>query len=405
MKVRQMNVGELKPWKDNPRRNEQAVGAVAKSIKTFGFNVPILCDENLQVISGHTRLKAAEKLGMKSVPVIVLKMSDKERRAYAVADNKTAEISDWDTPKLRKILEELRSEDVDVRSLGFSSGELRWYLEDDADKEDRPVKVSKRGRAASGAVFALGKHRLICGDSRYKKDLKCLLGNTKVDHVFAGPPYFNQREYSQWQSYEQYLRDMRRVAERCYSVLKPGGVVVWNISNESSTNHALVTHHSEILDKAGLKFLDTIIWVKNGPNYESKRYAHIKRSRCYYPAFQWEALLVFQKEGNIPKMTTEGALYMWRHHTDVWRIPAVTNQMRTHGHPAVCPVEIPYRTLQAYTSAEATVLDPFGGSGTTLIAAEKLGKRAFLIERSPTFCDAIIKRWEKYVGRKARRLA
>ena len=125
------------------------------------------------------------------------------------------------------------------------------------------------------------------------------------------------------------------------------------------------------------------------------------RNACYYPALEWEALLVYQKPGPMPKMAREGQDYMSRNHTDVWEIPAVTNQMECFGHPAVCPVEIPYRSIQAYTGSRACIFEPFGGSGTTLVAAEKAGRRAYLMEINPAYCDVIVKRWETLTGGKA----
>jgi ParB/RepB/Spo0J family partition protein len=120
LEVKEINIDDLHPWEDNPRLNDHGVNAVVESIRSFGFNVPILCDQNLMIIAGHTRWKAAKKLGMEKIPVINIKMTNTQRRAFAIADNKTAEAADWDFPKLREILEELRSEDVEIRSLGFS---------------------------------------------------------------------------------------------------------------------------------------------------------------------------------------------------------------------------------------------------------------------------------------------
>lgn len=136
LQIQEMQLSKLKPWEDNPRLNDQAVSAVAQSIRTFGFNVPILCDQNLTIVAGHTRWKAAKELDLKVVPVIVLEMTDAQRRAFSVADNKTAEIADWDFPKLREVLAELSSEDVDLGELGFSDEELRRYLGDVGKDED-----------------------------------------------------------------------------------------------------------------------------------------------------------------------------------------------------------------------------------------------------------------------------
>ena len=128
LKIQQIELSALKPWEDNPRINDEAVDAVAKSIKTFGFNVPILCDQRFNLIAGHTRWKAAKKIGMKSVPVIVIELSEAQRKAFAVADNKTGEIAGWDYPRLRKVLEELKCEKINLPSLGYSQGELQASL-------------------------------------------------------------------------------------------------------------------------------------------------------------------------------------------------------------------------------------------------------------------------------------
>ncbi|MBN2308441.1 MAG: DNA modification methylase [Candidatus Hydrogenedentes bacterium] len=404
LRIREIAVNRLRPWIDNPRRNGKAIPAVAKSIKAFGFNVPVLCDTQLRIVAGHTRVEAAKRLGMASVPAIVLPLSGRECRRFAIADNRTGELSDWDTPKLREILDELHSEDADLAALGFPSRELRRLLKVERMRDDSLPEPPKRTRTTPGTRWGLGPHRLLCGDSRHKATFTRLLGHTKVGHVFAGPPYFNQRAYSHWDDYATYLRHIDAVVARCYDVLEDGGILVWNAGNGSSTNHAHVIHHAALLEEHGFQFVDMIAWVKNAPNYTLFRHGHIRGSRCYYPAHQWEALHVYQKPGPMPRMTSEEAAYMWNHHTDVWQIPVVAHQARKHGHPAVCPVEIPLRTIQAYAGVSGTVLDPFGGSGTTLIAAERTGRRAFLVEKRPDYCDQIVKRWESVTGKRARRV-
>ena len=131
---------------------------------------------------------------------------------------------------------------------------------------------------------------------------------------------------------------------------------------------------------------------------------HILKNGCYYPALGWEALLVYQKPGRMPRMTPEGKRYMSKCHTDVWEISAVTNQTERFGHPAVCPVEIPYCCIQAYSGSRASVFEPFGGWGTTLIAAEKASRRAYVMELNAVYCDAIVRRWEALTGDKGLRV-
>jgi len=403
LRLRNIALNRLKPWDGNPRRNEKAVQAVAKSIRRFGFNVPVLCDRNYVIIAGHTRLEAAKRLRMKTVPAIRLSLQGSERKLFAIADNRTGELADWDTPKLKEILDELHAEDLDLSSLGFSARELRRLLKAEREREDALPEAPKRARTSQGTLWKLGRHRLLCGDSRHKTTFARLVGKTQVDHVFAGPPYFNQRAYSHWDDYAKYLGDVDAVIARCYAALKEGGIVVWNVGNGSSTNHAHVIHHATLLEESGFRYIDMIVWTKSGPCFSVPRHTGMKRTGHYYPAHQWESLLVFQKPGPMPQMSPKAAEYMWQHNTDVWEIPAVVNQMRTYGHPAVCPVEVPYRTLQAYSPERGAVLDPFGGSGSTLVAAERAGRRALLLEKAPEYCDQIVKRWEGFTGNRGRK--
>ncbi|MBI4336710.1 MAG: ParB N-terminal domain-containing protein, partial [Chloroflexi bacterium] len=275
LQVQEVEVSRLRPWEDNPRRNDHAVDAVAESIRSFGFNVPILCDQNLTIVAGHTRWKAAQKLGMTKVPVIVVQMSDVQRRAFAVADNKTAEIADWDLSRLRDVLKELRSEDVDIASLGFSDEEMRRLLLDDSPDEDSVPEISDTPPVTQpGDLYVLGNHRLLCGDSRDTDAVMLLTEGRPVDHIFGGPPYFNQRAYSHWDQYQAYLSDMRTIIENCRDILKDGSVCVWNIANGSSTHHDHVSHHSRLFEETGFQYLDTIIWKKTGANYAIPRNCH-----------------------------------------------------------------------------------------------------------------------------------
>lgn len=404
IKVNLVEIDKLNLWDDNPRINDHAVDAVAKSIKTFGFNVPILCDQNFTIIAGHTRWKAAKKLGMDKVPVIALEMNETQRKAFSIADNKTAEIADWDFPKLRDVLNELRIDDFDISNIGFSDDELRRFLIDEDIDEDEIPSEESVVLTKKGDLWILGNHRLLCGDSRDMDSIKYLMDGNHAEHVFAGPPCFNQKEFALWESYEEYIEDMRKVIENCRDVLKDGGVIVWNIANDCSSNIDLTSHHSRLLEESGMKHLDTIAWVKTGANYAIPRNFHIRRNRRYYPAFGWEALIVYQKPGNMPKMTMEDMKYMLEHDRNVWEIPAVTRQVENYGHTAVCPVEVPYRSILAYSGSEAIIFEPFGGSGTTLIAAEKAVGRAFLVEQHQKYCDIIVKRWETFTGKKAERI-
>jgi DNA modification methylase len=397
--LRDVAITRLVPWPGNPRKNTDAVRAVTRSIRRFGFNVPILCDEDYNIIAGHTRLEAARALGIAFVPVIRLPLKEHDRHAFSIADNRTAQIAEWDYVPLKQLLIEIEGKEIDLCDLGFREADLRrLFAEDDCGENEIPG-VAQTVISRVGDIFELDAHRLMCGDSADSVALRRLLAGEDVEHVFAGPPCFNQRGLGNWETLGAYNRDMETVMRSCKKLLKDGAVLVWHIENASSENHDLAAEHSRMLSKTGFCYLDTLAYVKTTPNYGTPRSKHIKQSGHYYPAFQWEALLVFQKPGDMPRMTPEGMSYMSTYHSNVWEIPNVIN---TLGHPAACPVEIPYRCLQAYTRAGATVLDPFGGSGTTLIAAEKAGRRGFLLEKNPAFCDVIVQRWENMTGKKAK---
>ena len=402
----EIELDQLKPWEMNPRLNDQAVDAVVKSIRAFGFNVPILCDQNMTIVAGHTRWKAAKAIGMRTAPVVVLDLTDSQRRAFSIADNKTAEIADWDMPKLHTLLEELRSEDFDLHRLGFSDADLRRILLDDCDTEDDMPDRPKVARTRPGQVYALGAHRLICGNSCDKATWKRLLQNRLVDMAISSPPRFNNLGMGCWSSYERFCCDMGTAIDCLASSMGESSIVFWTSGNSGSISSNFAGLYAKLFESADLEYLDTLAWVRPGANFTSKRVSHIRKDSTYYPARQWETILVYRKPGRMKKMSPEGRQYMLEYQTDMWEIAAVNSRKEKWDHPTVAPVEIPYRALQAYSAGGDVVVDPFAGSGTTLMAVEKAGagRTAFLIEISPLFCDVIVQRWQNYTGKEARLL-
>ena len=184
LKVRQIPLKELKPWKDNPRRNEQATKAVVRSIEQFGFNVPILCDESFTIIAGHARWKAAKMINMTSVPAIVLQMSDVQRRAFSIADNKTARIADWDFSKLMEILKKLRSEDVNLSSLGYSDAELEALLEPEDEFDWEMFDEQLAAEQDSGYVLVRVKIR----HEMKRTVTKAIRAHAVQQHINKGDP-------------------------------------------------------------------------------------------------------------------------------------------------------------------------------------------------------------------------
>lgn len=407
LQVSEIELSRLRPWEDNPRLNDHAVGAVVQSIRTFGFNVPILCDQNLMIIAGHTRWKAAKELGLTAVPVIVLQMTDAQRRAFSIADNKTAEIADWDMAKLRVVLEELHSEDLDLHDLGFSDADLRRIILDSGANEDELPETPKITRTKPGQVFALDLHRLVCADSCNKATWDLLLRGQLINMVISSPPRFNNLGMGSWACYDDFCTDMQTAIVCLSERLAESGIVFWTSGNSGSISSNFAGLYARLFESAGLGYLDTIAWVRPGANFTSKRVSHIRRNSLYLPAHQWDPILVYKKSGKMNAMAPEGREYMMNFQADVWEISAANiHNDKWDDHPAVAPVEIPYRALQGYSKQDDVIVDPFAGSGTTLIAVEKagLGRRACLVEISPVFCDLIIDRWENYTGKRARLL-
>lgn len=259
-------------------------------------------------------------------------------------------------------------------------------------------------RVATGDLFRLGRHRLVCGDSRDPAVLQRLAGRRRVGLLFASPPYYNQRDYCGWTDYPAYLAGMAATLAPALARLSAGGVAAWLVGRGSREHKDHVAYHSLLLEQQGLYFQDAIAWVKPQANYASRRSCHIRCNGFYYPAFRWETLLVYRKPGRLYRMDGVERDCMAQFHTDVWEIPKVTRQMRRLGHPSVCPSEIPRRCLLAYVARGGWVLDPFAGSGTTLVAAEATGRRALLVERKPEYCEIALRRWEDSSGREVERL-
>lgn len=391
MKVELIEIGRVVPYARNPRRNEMAVAKVAASIKEYGFRQPIVVDEEMVIIAGHTRLMAAQQLGLKKVPVhVATGLTQAQIKAYRLADNRTHEDAEWDEELLAIELGELNELGFDLDLTGFEAVELEKLLDgaaldgltdDDAIPEVPEVAVSKEGD-----IWVLGEHRLICGDSTKAKTMKALMADELADMVFTDPPY--NVDYGQ--TMKDNLRgDKRKIKNdnlgkdfkkfltaACTEMVKvcKGALYICMSSSELHTLHSAFTD-------AGGKWSTFIIWGKN----------HFTMGRSDYQR-QYEPILYGWPEGNK---------HFWcgdRSQSDLWQYDKPkTNDL----HPTMKPVELVCRALENSSKSRDIVLDSFGGSGSTLIAAEKLQRKARLIELDPLYCDVIVKRWEEFTGKSA----
>lgn len=390
MKIELVEIARVVPYARNPRRNENAIAKVAASIKEFGFRQPIVVDEEMVIIAGHTRLQAAIQLGLNKVPVhIASDMTSVQIKAYRLADNRTHEDSEWNDELLAIELGELDQLGFGLHLTGFETIELDRLLAN-ADiggmTDDAVPEIPETAVTREGDIWLLGDHKLLCGDSTKPASMKALLGDELADMVFTDPPY--NVDYGQ--SMKDSVRGTKRkikndnlgddfqqfLTSACCEMVKVCKGALY-ICMSSSELHTLFRAFKE----AGGKWSTFIIWGKN----------HFTMGRSDYQR-QYEPILYGWPEG---------AKHFWcgaRDQSDLWHY----NKPNTNDlHPTMKPVELVCRALENSSKREDIILDSFGGSGTTLIACEKMKRQARLIELDPVFCDVIVRRWEEFTGKKA----
>jgi DNA modification methylase len=390
-------VAALIPYARNPRtHNETQVAKIAASIVEFGWTNPILVDGDNGIIAGHGRLAAARKLGLDAVPVIELAhLSVNQKRAYVIADNRLALDAGWDEEMLALELADLTSAGYDLALTGFDDVDLEAMFGDpDGDTvegntaDDAVPEVPVTPVSQAGDVWLLGSHRLVCGDSTQAESYASLLQGAKVAMVFTDPPYNV--------NYANTAKDKMRGKNRAilndnlgdgfYDFLL--AALTPTIANcEGAIYVAMSSSELDVLQaafrEAGGKWSTFVIWAKNTFTLGRSDY-----QRQYEPIlYGWP----------------EGATRHWcgdRDQSDVWQIK---KPHKNDLHPTMKPVELVERALRNSSQAGDVVMDPFGGSGTTLIAAEKTGRVARLIELDPKYVDVIVRRWQDWTGKQAMR--
>ncbi|MFA5291922.1 MAG: DNA modification methylase [Phycisphaerae bacterium] len=391
MKIELRNINEIHPYENNPRINDKAVDAVAGSLKEFGFRQPIVVDRDSVIIVGHTRYKAAQKLGLEKVPVHVAKdLNDVQIKAYRLADNQLHELSDWNYELLPIELKDLQGMDFDLGLLGFDKDELAKLLGNEVtegltDPDDVPEPPAEP-ITQPGDIWILGDHRLMCGDSTMKEDVERLMNGQLADMVFTDPPYNisyvggtedKMTIKNDSMSAEDYEKFMDAFFAMYLQSIKPAASMyvchasAWQLETELS------------IRRASFKVRNPIIWAKNCGAFGFARYK-----------FQHEPIFYCHIEGQ------SDAWYGDLTQTTVWneKKPSA-NRL----HPTMKPVEIVQRALVNSSKAGDMVLDLFMGSGTTMIACEQTGRVSYGMELDPIYCDVVVKRYEEFTGQKAQR--
>jgi DNA modification methylase len=430
MRVELRPLSSIKPYENNPRVNDPGVDAVAASIKEFGFRQPIVVDEHDVIIVGHTRYKAALKLGLENVPVhVAAGLTPAQVKAYRIADNKSADLSDWNYDLLPIELAELQGMNYDLDLLGFDHDELAKLLGEVKDGLCDPDEVPEPPDEATthpGDLWLLGDHRLLCGDAGRLEDVDHLLDGAAIHLVNTDPPYnvrveprSNNAIAAGLSSFVQYGKDPGRdvvgLPEKAKATDKKlrakdrplandfvsddvfdEMLTAWfgNVSRVLPPGHAFyvwggysnIANYPPVLKACGLYYSQTVIWVKEHPVLTRKD----MMGNHEWAFYGWK----------------EGAAHRWfgpNNITDVWSVKKVNPQSMMH--LTEKPVELATRAVEYSSRPGENVLDLFGGSGSTLIAAEQTGRRAFLMELDPLYCDVIVERFEKFTGRKAARIS
>ena len=386
LQVQQWPVEKLIPYARNARtHSEEQVAQVAASITEFGWTNPILVGGDGVIIAGHARLLAARKLRLREVPVIVLDhLSETQRRALVLADNRLALSAGWDEEMLRVELESLKEESFDLDIVGFTAEELEAILagpeetRDGLTDEDAVPDEQEAVVSAAGDMWVMGEHRLLCGDSTQMEAVEKVLAGGLADMVFTDPPYsvsytgktarkLTIQNDDLGAGFEQFLRDA------CVNIMAVTKGAIY-ICMSSSEIHTL----QRVFREAGGHWSTFIVWAKNAFTMGRSDYQR-----------QYEPILYGWREGTD---------HFWcgaRDQGDVWFIkkPHVNDL-----HPTMKPVELVERAIRNSSKGRDTILDPFGGSGTTLIACERANRQARLIELDPRYCDVAVTRWQRWSG-------
>lgn len=378
MEIIKLNINEVIPYSNNPRKNDNAVDAVAESIKQCGYCSPIVIDEDNVILAGHTRLKALKKLKWKEVECVrKTGLTDEQKKKYRILDNKTNELAEWDFDLLEEEIADLDFDGFDF-GFDFNSGEDdAEIIEDEVPEVNEEIEPTVK----LGDIWQLGRHRLMCGDSTDAGTVALLMDGKQADLFLTDPPYnvayegktkdalTIENDKMESDKFREFLTSAFTAA---VSVLKEGGgFYIWFASREHC-------NFETALNDSGLEVRQELIWKKNSMVLGRQDYQW-KHEPCLYG---WK----------------DGASHNWYSDRCQTTILEFDKPTRSADHPTMKPVELFAYQIKNSTKKGETVLDLFGGSGTTIIACEQTGRTAYCMELDERYCDVIIKRYENLTG-------
>lgn len=421
MKIVDKPIEWLRPYENNPRNNEQAVEAVANSIKEFGFKVPIVATIDGEIVNGHTRFKAAKSLKLKTVPVLIADdLTEEQIKAFRLADNKTGELADWDVELLYGELDELTGfdmtmfgfEDIDFSLDDFEEVEKEEGEEVDINQEEKP-------KVEYGDIFQLGRHRLMCGDSTSAEDMARLIDGAVIDLYVTDPPYnvayqggtdeamTIMNDSMDDVSFRQFLRDAFAVAN---NHLKPGGAFyVWHADSEGLNFRAAVKETGWLLKQS-------IIWVKNAivlgrQDYQWKHepclYGWKDGASHYFVDNRSLATVIEEDEENLKEMTKSELISYIKtmQDTSPTTVFYEDKPVRNDIHPTMKPLKLIARCVLNSSKKGDKILDSFNGGGSTLMVCERSERIGYAMELDPVYVERTIKRWEEETGLTAEKVS
>ena len=374
LKIEYVDINSIKPYKKNPRKNDEAIPYVMESIKQFGFKNPVILDKDNVIVAGHTRIESAKRLGITEIPCIYADdLTDEQIRAFRLADNKVAEIAEWDIDLLDTELDDILN--IDMSDFGFDLD-----LEDEEEKEiieDEVPEVPEEPKAKLGDIYQLGNHRLMCGSALIKEDVEKLLDNNKCELTFTDPPY---QLDTQGGGILKSANSMKQIKENGVDSFEPSKLILFSDTNIYCHNKPLIKKYIELAEENNKPY-DLCFYKKTNtvPNYKG----HMMTD-CEYIA------IIGNQDPNKGLEKEEySKCYIGQKDND--------NELSYSK-----PVGLCAKYIKLY--GKENILDLFGGSGSTLIACEQLNKRCFIMELLPEYVDVIIQRWENFTGEKAIKL-
>lgn len=380
MNVIDKKLSELKPYEKNPRKNDEAVKYVMESIKEFGFKVPIIIDKNNVIVCGHTRYKASKKLKLETVPCIIADdLTEEQIKAFRLADNKVSEKAEWDFDLLDDELNSIF--DFDMTDFGFEFDNIEEKPAQEVVEDEVP-DVTEEPKAKYGDIYQLGRHKLMCGNSTSEEDVAKLMNGKKADMVFTDPPYGMNLD-TNYSKLPSHLKN----GNRDYSKI---------IGDNEDFTPSLITTIFDNFNNCNEIFIF-------GADY----FAELLQDKNNGSWLVWDKRV----EEKFDRMIGSAFELCWsknKHKREIIRcnntLYSGEKDAQNKVHPTQKPIKVITWILDKYSKENDLIVDIYGGSGSTLIACEQLNRNCYMMELDPHYVDVIIARWEKFTGKKAKKL-